>query len=157
MHVSTRRFLGASAVVVTRVERDVNRLAAKGFELRAMWAGTSMVNTLLSRPESSTSGSRTYEIDAEPITVPSVSSSSGRLVAWIRFKDEQVPAYERGTGGAYEMVTDPIPDQTTYRSDTLERVRHRIDRLVRKNLRPIWARTRKDARGQVVLSTILSR
>jgi hypothetical protein len=140
---------------VSRIERDVNALAAKGFELRAMWAGTAMINTLLSRPASTARGSRTYEIDSDPLTVPSVSSSSGRLVAWSRFKGDQVPAYERGASGTYEMTTDPIPEQISYRSEVVERARDRIDRFVRKGLRPIWARIWKDERGQPMLSTIL--
>jgi hypothetical protein len=142
---------------VSRTERDVNALAAKGFEVRAMWAGTAMINTLLSRPAATASGSRTYDIDGDPLTVPSVSSSSGRLVAWSRFKGEQIPAYERGASGAYEMVTDPVPEQISYRSELVERARDRIDRVVRKGLRPVWARIWKDERGQAMLSTILSR
>jgi hypothetical protein len=55
------------------------------------------------------------------------------------------------------MVTDPVPEQISYRSELVERARDRIDRVVRKGLRPVWARIWKDERGQAMLSTILSR
>jgi hypothetical protein len=140
-----------------RIERDVNDLAGKGHSLRVMWTGTSQLSALLSRPVSGATGaSSRYEIDADPLTVPSVSSMSGRLVAWLRFKGEQVAAFDRSGRGSYEMVTDPLPDANLRTGSLLDVARGRIDRNVRKGYRPIWARYFRDEKGVLNLSVILA-
>ena len=140
-----------------RIERDVNDLAAKGHSLRAMWTGTTQLSALLSRPVAGApAASSRYEIDADPITVPSVSSMSGRLVAWLRFKGEQVAAFDRSGKGSYEMVTDPLPDENRRTASLLDVARDRIDRQVRKGYRPIWARYFRDEKGVLTLSVILA-
>lgn len=141
---------------VTRVQRDVNELAAKGYELRALWPGTTSLNAFLSRsPGATPRTTPAYEIDADPITVPSVSSMSGRLVAWMRFKGEQVAAFDRSGTGRYDMVTDPVPDEDRGRRPLLGQARDRIERQVRRGYRPIWARYFRDERSVLRLSVIL--
>lgn len=140
---------------VTRVERDVNDLAATGHTLRALWPGTYSLSALLSLATTTPATKRSYEIDADPITVPNVSSMSGRLIAWVRFKGEQVAAFDRAGSGRYEMVTDPVPDADSFRSTPVERARDRVDRLVRKGYRPFWARYSRDDKGALNLSVIL--
>ena len=141
----------------TRIERDVNDLAGKGHSLRAMWTGTTQVSALLSRPVAGApAASSRYEIDADPLTVPSVSSMSGRLVAWLRFKGEQVAAFDRTGRGSYEMVTDPLPDANLRTGSPLDVARGRIDGNVRKGYRPIWARYFRDEKGVLNLSVILA-
>lgn len=81
------------------------------------------------------------KIDADPITVPDVSSMSGRLIASVRFKGEQVAAFDRAGSGRYEMVTDPVPDVASFRSTPVARARDRVDRFVRQGYRPFWARS----------------
>jgi hypothetical protein len=141
---------------VTRVERDVNELAAKGYALRALWPGTTSLSALLARwPGATATTAPAYEIDADPITVPSVSSMSGRLVAWMRFRGEQVAAFDRAGKGQYEMVTDPVPDEDRVRRPLVEQARDRIERHVRRGYRAIWARYFRDEKGVLTLSVIL--
>ena len=138
-----------------RVERDVNDLAAAGHTLRALWPGTYLLSALLSRASTTNATTRRYEIDADPITVPDVSSLSGRFIAWVRFNGEQVAAFDRAGSGRYAMVTDPVPDADSFRSAPVERARDRVDVLVRRGYRPFWARYGKDDKGALTLSVIL--
>lgn len=138
-----------------RVERDVNELAATGHTLRALWPGAYSLTVLLSLASPAPAAKRSYEIDADPITVPEVSSMSGRLVAWVRFKGEQVAAFDRAGSGRYEMVTDPVLDVSSFRSASAEHARDRVDRFVRKGFRPFWARYSRDDKGALNLSVIL--
>ncbi len=140
-----------------RIDRDVNDLASKGHTLRAMWTGTTQLSALLSRPVAGTKAAAAarYEIDGDPLTVPSVSSMSGRLVAWLRFKGEQVSVFDRTGRASYEMVTELLPDENWRIGSLPQAARDRIDRVVRKGYRAIWARYFRDERGVLRLSVIL--
>lgn len=149
-------FTVKAASDVSRVERDVNDLAATGHTLRALWPGTYVLSALLSLASPPTPATkRSYEIDADPITVPSVGSMSGRFVSWVRFKGEQVEAFDRSGTGRYEMVTDPVPDVDSFRNTAVELARDRLDRFVRKGYRAVWARYARDDKGTLNLSVIL--
>jgi hypothetical protein len=80
---------------------------------------------------------------------------SGRLVAWMRFKGEQVAVFDRSGTSRYEMVTDPVPDEDRGRRPLLDQARDRIERQVRRGYQAIWARYFRDEKGVLRLSVIL--
>ena len=109
----------------TAIEKQVNALGAKGQVLQAFWASRRYLNALMVRPAKGDSAPpRQYEVDSDPLGTPDVSAMDGRLVNWVRYRDdEQVGAYEKGERGGYDMLSEELPD-----SDWNTGVRLRDDR-----------------------------
>lgn len=94
------------------IEKEINAAAAKGEVLQAFWASRMYLNALMVRPAKGPAGPpRQYVVDSDPLGTPSVSSMDGRLVNWVRYRDDQqVSAYEKGARGGYDMLSEDVPD-----------------------------------------------
>lgn len=108
----------------TTIERKVNARAAKGETIVAFWASRMYLNALMAQPVSGSGPPAKYVIDADPLGTPSMTSTSGRLVAWVRYRtDQQVGVYDTTGSGTYDILSDEVPDADWNPTGTLKRDR----------------------------------
>jgi hypothetical protein len=167
-----RRGAGAGPLVYTlkwenstgKLERALNEFGANGHRAVIAWAARDFLNALLVVPaQAPPPRPAQYEVDGDPLGLPAISSLSGRLVDWARFKGEQVAIYEKGHRASYDVVAEPLVDRPTDEAMTMldrpdvETLLGRLNRKGTEGFETFRATYRQEAPGRERLEVFLTK